>query len=46
MDNKIKSILEDAGWYPGREIEIGYMVEELVEHCNLYNLSTINRSDI
>jgi SUKH-3 immunity protein len=29
MDNEIRLILEDAGWYPGREIDIGYMIDEI-----------------
>jgi hypothetical protein len=29
MDTYIRSILEDAGWYEGREREIDYMIEEI-----------------
>jgi hypothetical protein len=28
MKNEIKLILEESGWYPGRRIEIGYMIED------------------
>jgi hypothetical protein len=31
MDKQIKVILEDAGWYPGRNISIDYMIEHIVK---------------
>ncbi len=29
MNNQIREILEESGWYPGRKIEIDYMIEDL-----------------
>jgi hypothetical protein len=29
MNEKVKEILEDAGWYNGRQIEIDYLIEEI-----------------
>lgn len=29
MDNQIKGVLEAAGWYPGRSIDIDYMLDDI-----------------
>ena len=29
MDTKVKKILEEAGWYNGRQIETDYLIEEI-----------------
>jgi SUKH-3 immunity protein len=31
MDKQIKEILEEAGWYPGRSIDIDYMIEHIAK---------------